>query len=203
MTTICFLYYVGFGPFVNILAIFEGCDLTLYHNIGFTWKGAALPIKIFQLMNWLLTLSMPCMLIGWCYSTGNWSFMALHEAGFDMVFSFQLVVMLFTRAWMISMKYATFTDKNWRRIHEEIISAEDIRSELMVPAWLVIKPDLLMKEVAMSLVRQDVEPRFFTFRSFSDFGTVSEKKFTDMNYNPWAVISDKEFNLDKMIKSEK
>ena len=135
------------------------------------------------------------MIISWCYSTGNWSFMAVHEAGFDLVFSFQLVVMLFTRAWMISMKYATFTDRNWRRIHEQVISAEEMSSEFMFLSWMIIKPEILLKEIGMSLVRQDVEPRFFTFRSFSDFGTVSEKKFTDMNYDPWKVISGQDYNL--------
>jgi hypothetical protein len=104
---------------------------------------------------------------------------------------------------MISMKYATFTDKNWRKIHEEVLSFEEVRSELMAPAWLVIRPALLLQEIAAALVRQDVEPRFLNFRSFSDFGTVSEKKFTDMNYNPWDIISDKDFNLPKIIKSEK
>jgi hypothetical protein len=101
---------------------------------------------------------------------------------------------------MVAMKYSTFTDKNWRKIHEEILSKEEMDRELMLPAWLIIKPTLLLNEIGMALVRQDVEPRFLTFRSFSDFGTVSEKKFTDMDYNPWEMNSDEDFNLPRIIK---
>jgi hypothetical protein len=43
---ICFLYYTGMGPFVCIFSLFDGWNLTLYHNLGFTWKGSGRAVKL-------------------------------------------------------------------------------------------------------------------------------------------------------------
>ena len=75
---LCFMYFTFMGPFVIIFAVFDGFDLTLYHNLGFTWKGIAGPIRIFQTVNWLVTMAIPVMLIHRCIETDNWSLIDLH-----------------------------------------------------------------------------------------------------------------------------
>jgi hypothetical protein len=35
----------------------------------------------------------------------------------------------------------------------------------------------------------DIEPRFLTFKSFSNFGEIAEKMFTDQNYDPQTDTS--------------
>jgi len=77
----------------------------------------------------------------------------LHKEGFDLVFTFQLMVMLMIRSWMVSMKYATFSEKMSNVVHSRQLTLEEIESEMMAFAWLSPTPSLLLQEIAQSLVR--------------------------------------------------
>ncbi len=59
-------------------------------------------------------------------------------------------------------------------------------SELILLGWLSADPNTILNEVASSMVRMDVEPRFFTFLSLSNMGKRSETKFTD----PYFELND-------------
>lgn len=48
---------------------------------------------------------------------------------------------------MIAAKYGHFTDKQWRSMHTRIFTVEEVESELLLLAWFVIKPNLLLREV--------------------------------------------------------
>lgn len=52
----------------------------------------------------------------------------------------------------------------------------------MLLGWVHLKPSSALNEVAASLARKDVEPRFFTYQSFSDYGSIAASKFTDPYY---------------------
>ena len=82
------------------------------------------------------------------------------------------------------MKYSTYPDKLYRKIYNTKLTKEEFESELLGTNWGVFTPNCILAEIATSIVRQDVEPRFLTFKSFSNFGEVAENMFTDQNYCP-------------------
>ena len=88
-----------------------------------------------------------------CQKTGNWNFMHIHEEGLDLVFFLMILMNIFIRSWMISMKYGNYPDKLYKRLHLEVLSEEEFMGELMIPTWVVFKPDLVLSEIAASVIR--------------------------------------------------
>jgi len=106
------LFFSGFGPFTNLLVWLPGMGISreLMGNFDFSLSGKNIMVKVLQGILWCFSVTIIVILMAKSY-TRDCSLMDLHKDGYDLVFTSQLFVMIFIRAWMIAMKYGTFSEK--------------------------------------------------------------------------------------------
>jgi hypothetical protein len=95
----------------------------------------------------------------------------VHKRGFDLVFLVVLWTQVLIRNFMISLKYGTFTEKQWSHLFVRVWTKDENYHEQILNGWVLINPDLLLLEVGRSQKRLDSDPNYLTFRSFNNMGS--------------------------------
>ena len=54
----------------------------------------------------------------------------------------------------------------------------------------MVNPEIMMNEIAETLLRLDIEPKFFTFHSFADMGQETFKKLTKVSFTTNLDLKD-------------
>ena len=70
-----------------------------------------------------------------------------------MVLAFLVFVNINVRIWMISMKYASYSNKMYHKIHEVELTKEEFEGELMGANWGNFDSKVVLSEIAASVVR--------------------------------------------------
>jgi hypothetical protein len=81
-----------------------------------------------------------------------------------------MFLQLLIRSLVISMKYGTITESIMRKSKTHPYTFEELGGQLTQRGWVHASPDALLGELAETLVRQDTEPKFFTFHSLNNLG---------------------------------
>lgn len=160
-------------------------------------------------MQWLLWI-VPLCIAFWRLSHDGTSLMSLHKEGFDMILLFFVLLQIIIRIFVISMKYAFFSDKTWARFKGWRQTRKYIDTELITQGWINATPDVLLKEIETCLVREDVEPRFLTMLPFREMGPCARSKLTKLGHYDYTYdcfnerLEDKaEYNWQTTHKVEK
>ena len=129
-----------FGPFVlPILRLTVGKEML--GNMQLAWRW----IYILELLSWVyLTLLFPFL-----YFKGN------RAAEFSLEASYTLFAMLL-RMLIVSVKYGSMTQKQWKRIISDTLSSEH-RKTLRIEFWKELKTDTALEEIRYAFTRLPVD----------------------------------------------
>ena len=109
--------------------------------------------------------------------------MSTHLEGLDVVILIFCFIQVVGRAFIISSKYATYSEGQYRAIHDTKLTRSELEHDLLIVKLHRQKgPDNLLNDVATSVLRMQVEPTFLTMLSFNAMSEYTKKKFTEVNF---------------------
>jgi len=106
----------------------------------------------------------------------------IHSQGYDLVLLGLCFVQIIIRSFVIGVKYGTYTEKQYRMINEQKLSAKQQKADLLTTQWLSLSHDKILTHIEASLIRTDIEPRFVTIRPFSDMSHYTMQKFSATDF---------------------
>lgn len=150
------LYFMLFGPFVNVLRLFSKRIANLYENMKF---GVSLNrFSIIQLLLWIST-----MLTYYCF------FIAPSDnPTVDAISIVQVLISFILRITSIAGKYATFPKVQYEKYNSEIISFQEFAAELMLAGWKDLKPEVRLIEIQNAFERLELDKAVFYMSFFEE-----------------------------------
>lgn len=199
------IYFCILGPFtILFMACFER-GWVLGKNMGF-WPAGGMSLMglfIFQIVAWGMFVFPMCFLI---YRASNMpdecvnyaeydkdeeeyiskeicpTWRKLHIGDFDIVTLLFVGLQILIRCLVISMKYGTISENLFKHTRTNTFDGPELLSHLTSFGWTMISPKSLMYEIAQTLKRMDIEPKFFTFSCFNNIGNEQFRKLTDSDF---------------------
>ena len=98
---------------------------------------------------------------------------------------FPLWVMLlctFTRSLIIAIRYGTTAVGAWQSNSEGNLDSGVFNERLIAKSWIVMHPDVVMKEVEKAMVQIGTSTRFFKFKTLTPIYPTMIDKLTDPHY---------------------
>ena len=82
-------------------------------------------------------------------------------------------------------------DETLDKLRSHPLTLKEIGTNFTAVSWLKSPPEPMLDEIAATLVRQDTEPKFFTWYSFANMGHQAFRKYTEADFTSQIDLNEK------------
>ena len=191
------LFYALMGPMsFGILICFE--NVTYIRNMGFLPGKDPDTMMYFmqQTMIWMLFMGSAFIAIKDRMEAANDD--DPERKVLDLYPFYVSIVLVITRISIIGIRYGTSASCTLASMSTDRLTYEAYYERLLRLAWIIMPPEVCMREIEVAMIRTGVSDKFFKFRSLTPIYPTSFEKLTDSNY--WA---NHKWSFSNTMKEEK
>ena len=143
------------GPFTwPFVALFSGWQYAT--NLGFGFNRLLLRFTVFESFQWALFVIPAIILVYEKIALG-----AIKQDIYPMIL---LILHIVLRAIVIAIRHATTPPRLYREYYQHPLTIEMLTDGLMFLAWAEINEDQLTLEISKTMLKNEINPKFFTFK---------------------------------------
>ena len=105
---------------------------------------------------------------------------------------------MFARQVVIAIRYGSTSEGSWADLSEPEVDPNFFAERLLKKAWIIMPPEIAMREVELAMVKTGSTEKYFTFKPLTPIYPTMRDKLTDPEY--WAKFK---WTFEAQMKQEK